>query len=527
MYSENVRQIQKNDDDLYARILSKLSSASVDEAAHIPLLCVCTFNLSERKWLKLIERLSALGINVRLIEIVKGVPINALFYLSNLDLIYVRTAEELEGYVPKDCCKPISCGALSVTNSSCSNNANLTTNCNSNTNMAKSANYIESLSEFNFKPIQDVAPIMDTYRQPEHDSIKYHSLSSSEYDDLIEAAAASSATPASCCSNNNGQKGEENNRGPQFGKMRDSGYKSELEAQPLNNKFSDENDYFCLNVNCAAKPTSQSLLKMQSRSRLPISVGSNLNLTLMDHQTDCSLFTASKSSHFCFPNSTYKAQSPSSLLHVSSRTANNNKNNNNSGGGRRHTPDFSNKKYEFERAKNSRRSLDSSLAQHSNRFFAVPIDLNLNDQQEQQHFHHQALPQNEFKLFSDLDLKRIELDSLLNDDTQQQHQTLNSEEGGNKLWTVILRHEARNFQEISVLPGMLVSIIKTFNELIYVRLVGFENSGLGLSQQYGILPKNCVADLNEVLILNRNSADAQFRTEVSKSQRKPQQITAL
>lgn len=45
---------------------------------------------------------------MRLIELAKGVPVVALFYLTCLDLIYVKTAEDIVGYVPRDCCRPVS-----------------------------------------------------------------------------------------------------------------------------------------------------------------------------------------------------------------------------------------------------------------------------------------------------------------------------------------------------------------------------------------------------------------------------------
>lgn len=54
------------------------------------------------------NRHNASGLNVRLIELSKGVPVVALFYLTCLDLIYVKTVEETLGYVPRDSCRPIS-----------------------------------------------------------------------------------------------------------------------------------------------------------------------------------------------------------------------------------------------------------------------------------------------------------------------------------------------------------------------------------------------------------------------------------
>lgn len=56
---------------------------------------------------------------MRLIELNKGMPVVALFYLTCLDLIYVKTVEDVIGYVPRDCCRPI-CKSLSLNQDSLS-----------------------------------------------------------------------------------------------------------------------------------------------------------------------------------------------------------------------------------------------------------------------------------------------------------------------------------------------------------------------------------------------------------------------
>ncbi len=546
MYNENLRQIQKNDSDLYEKILAKLSRSSIDAPAHVPLLCICTFNLNETRWIKLISRLSALGINVRLIEIVKGVPVNALFYLSNLDLIYVRTADELEGYVPKDCCKPISC-SINISSSNASsqdvsinntnNNNNTTTGLN--TTVAKSSNYTENMgggssSDFNFIPIQN----QFVKNNDDHDSIKYHSLSSSEYDDLIEPSEGDGQSNGNAASNIPAVNSSSQINYSMY-KTQDSGYRSEFESRQhqspskTNNQL-DRRNFSSSNENSSCLSSSNEtksggdykspklLLSLPSRSRLPISVSSNMNLTLMDPPV-----TTNNPGEY-FANHTYKSQ-PSPLRVYG-------------------TPSFSSSSAhssEFQRAKSSRRSLDSSVgvrhhsdqngssvvvANLASKFFAVPIDLNEEAKGQAQH----RCSTND-EQFSELDLKRIELDSLIGDNSSS-----GDTSGSSKLWTVILRHEARNFQEISVSPGMLVSIIRTFNEWIYVKLIGFENTNMDLSQQYvfGILPKSCVADLNEVILNSQqqqhnavaaaeyNAAKACFF--LNKNRRKSsQQITAL
>lgn len=93
---------------LYAKILDKLARSSVETPANVPLLCVHTFSRNDANWVQLSAKFNAAGLNVRLIELAKGVPVNAQFYLSNLDLIYLKTAEDLVGYVPRKCCRPVS-----------------------------------------------------------------------------------------------------------------------------------------------------------------------------------------------------------------------------------------------------------------------------------------------------------------------------------------------------------------------------------------------------------------------------------
>jgi hypothetical protein len=489
LYNENLRYIQKNEYELYSKILDRLSKSSMERPAHVPLLCVTTFSLNDSKWLKFCQRLSSLGINVRLIEIVKGVPVNALFYLSNLDLIYVRTADDLEGYLPKDCCKPIICCKIINQNDYISEQVG----CESAIKTSENSSV-----EFNFIPIQENV----NGDMTERDSIKYHSLSSSEYDELNEQHAQNQE--------------HESKEDYTLYKTRDSGYKSELESNNANTRLSlygkqqmnppvtETNDYFSLteqNYDTNKKLSPQKyLISTQSRSRLPISVSSNLNLTLVNPGVK---------QYEGFTNKTYVNQSP-----------------------KIGTPKLENRKSsEFQRAKNSRRSLDSSLTQshhfltaynnntnnnsQNNKFFAVPIDLT-----------------EDKKTFQDLDLRKIELDSL------SDYNTINTEiESGAKLWTVILRHEARNFQEISVLPGMLIHIIKQFNDWIYVKLIGYEKSNLEVAQQYGIIPRSCVADLNEKVYsqLNQNNNNSSLSSDYwnyqnsinNKSSFKPQQITAL
>ena len=45
--------------------------------------------------------------DIGLLEVGRGVPVNALFYIADFDLVCVRTADECEGCVPRDDLKPI------------------------------------------------------------------------------------------------------------------------------------------------------------------------------------------------------------------------------------------------------------------------------------------------------------------------------------------------------------------------------------------------------------------------------------
>lgn len=471
VFSENMKS---NEDLLYEHVLNKLAQASIDSPAHVPLLCVSTFSsnpsseqIKDSKWHSVLSRLSALGINVRLVDLlIKGVPVNALFYLSNLDLIYVRTADELEGYVPRECCRPISCCNCSSLPVIASNNIMSISSSKSLPPLVAATSHFND--QYNFVPI--------TNNNADNESIKYHSLSSSEYDDLIETSNSSAGCP----------------QPPSFKAVRDSGYKSEFEV----NQDTDN----CVKVvnNVPGTPSSSKKLeKMQSRSRIPVTIGegSNLNLTLID--------SASLS---------YKVGSPMPPPLPRPR--------------QNCTPNpliEPKRNAEFQRTKNTRRSLDSNLTNNNkNKFYAIPIDL---------------CEKHSSSDLSDLDLKKIELDSL--DIANDRAGVVNN---GMRLCRVVARHDARNFQELSVMPGMLVNVLKVFNDRIYVQLAGMEHSSLDMSQQYGILPRGCV-DLRFIDNMDDTKSDDKSSSSflinsinrikytsynaAAGNRRKSQQITAL
>lgn len=465
--------------DLNSKILDKLSKSSIENPANIPILCTESFNANDPKWVQLTNKFNLCGLNVRLIELQKGVPVNSIFYLSNLDLVYVKTADDLEGYVPRNCCRPIISG--------------------NELSMQKSQPKPKTL--VGFRPVKSIGSDTDTLntnsnnysdeKSAANDSIKYHSLSiESEYDDLVELKEENLPRPKSA--KNNYLAGYENNHtqfsvlNPDYSicKYRDSGYRSEIE----NNMTNFSSNYKILDESQdRVDKSSKCLISMQSRSRLPISIQNNLNLTLMDDN-------GLSENHDSFCNFNCKSEfCNKSNLRMSARQ-----------------PRY--KKNEFKR-NNIRRSLDSYLTTNQNdssriqSFYAVSIDLDENKHKSNE----LNIDSKDLMYYPDLDLNKIELDSLNELDKEQE-----------KIWTIILKHDARNFQEISVSPGMLVSVIRDFNDMIYVKLLGYENSCLNLSQQYGIIPKSCAVDLQEIICSSNRNLNARIEQNRRKSQ-----ITAL
>ncbi|CAF0740674.1 unnamed protein product [Brachionus calyciflorus] len=486
-------------DSLHSKIIEKLGKSSIETPANIPILCINSFNLNDPKWVQLKSKFSSCGLNVRLIELQKGVPVNAMFYLSNLDLIYVKTADDLEGYVPRDCCKPITC----------SNEIN--------------PKKITIPNKVGFRPLKSISSDTDTLntnsnnysdeKSNVNDSIKYHSLSiESEYDDLIESnnnnneeenmrpTKIKSNLPSYHFDNNNSNFSVLN---PDYSlcKYRDSGYRSEIENNITN--FSSNYKILDENFDNFDTKTSKCLLSMQSRSRLPISIKSNLNLTLMDDQN---FLPCDMQNDFCYDHKNSFLNQAN--FRMSARQ-----------------PRY--KKNEFKRS-NIRRSLDSYLTSQNDTgrlpaaFYAVSIDLD--DENKEKNL---EINSSDLMYYPDLDLNKIELDSL-NDISMQKSQQQD------KIWTIILKHDARNFQEISVSPGMLVLVIKEFNEMLYVKLIGYENSSLKLSQQYGMIPKNCAVDLQEIIYRSNKNLNMFDQQQIhnnnnnnNNNNRRKSQITAL
>ena len=147
----------------YFKIIQKLTQSSMCQPANVPILCTQSFNTTDSSWNYLSNQLCLKQSDFKLIILNKGEPVNAMFYVSDLDLIYVKTADDLEGFVPRSYCK------LFSTNE---NNFN---------------EYLKPVMiENSYNSSYNTNNGNKNYGSDHNESIKYHSLSSSEYDDLNE-----------------------------------------------------------------------------------------------------------------------------------------------------------------------------------------------------------------------------------------------------------------------------------------------------------------------------------------------------
>ncbi len=192
--------------------------------------------------------------NLKLLEVIPGMAVNALFYSTELDIIYAQTADEREGYVPRDHCKPV---VLTLD--------------------------AEEKSALN-----------------DNDSIKYHSLSSNtDYENL---GAVNSDN------NNNGGSSEVNPYAAIVGSgmvagefgfcpvkvtnsdtrdTRDSGYRSDVETNNAANDYEVAGSDVVMGHenSLVVKPfVANDLENMKSRSRVPISISNSSDLTVMNEK---------------------------------------------------------------------------------------------------------------------------------------------------------------------------------------------------------------------------------------------------
>ena len=183
------------------------------------------------------------------------------------------------------------------------------------------------------------------------------------------------------------------------------------------------------------------------------------------------------------------------------------------------------KNNQFERNK-IRRSLDSNLTSNNyntNKFHAVDIDLN---EEAPNYFKTLDLfkKKESQPLFPDLDVNKIELDSIR--EAREGVDTQSFKRNGStvkKLWTVILKHEAKTPQEISVKPGMTVFVIRQYKSWLYIKLFEIEFFKSN-QQQYGYIPRSCAVDMQDIIQKSSQNEVVNLRTQFNN---RKSQITAL
>jgi hypothetical protein len=414
-YHHDIIQDEFND-DLNLIILNKLAKCSRESPGNVPLLCAKTFSKGDFEWKTLKNRLSLDNnkkIQNYLIEIVKGMPVNAQFYITDYDLIFIKTADEQQGYVPRIFLRAI-----------------------------------KNIYDNNENNVQD------------NDSIKYHSLSLSPSDKVnyehLDNQIDNNQNEYSCLSPSS----------------------TNIDSKSLN----DYQDLATISNDSIEEVENQiDLVNLKKGSRLPISIKSSLNLSLMDK----------------------KLETPTTGAAI-----------------RRGEDHFEVKSCEFGRIK-ARRSLDLNAIRtnsysNNNEFTIVPI--NFEDDLK--------VEESTLNLFPDLDVRQIELDSMRDKPENKLTNAIayktNTGKQVNKVWTVILSYKASSFQAIDVVPGMLVFVITEYDKWLYVKVIDHEkeDSNTLIKQQTkcGIIPRSCAVDLEDLkkdfIKMNRN-------------QRRKSQITAI
>ena len=351
--------------------------------------------------------------------------------------------------------------------------------------------FIDPIKEVDIVPV----PIVHSLNKPSRDSIVYDIKSDCnlKHDSTTETA-----------------KNESKNSLPSASKYtRDSGYRSDLDnitqislPQTTVNKPNDSavKEVSPLSVNTR-------LQDLKSRSRLPISIRSSFNLTLMKNnqlkEIQNKPLNDENSSPIGFNNFTYNSPSNNCTKKAS----------------RFLSPKPSKKSDKV----HLRRSLDSSITA-TDRIYTVPIDLEENKTQvnfKRSDYLKDKADARSSLAFKDLDVKKIELDSInQTPETNGNQFLLKKVKNQRKIWTVILKHEANSIQEINVTPGMLVLVIRETDNWLYVKLTGSETSHN--AQQYGYVPRSCAVDLHQ--IIQRNQEEL---SNCERSNNRRSQITAL
>lgn len=528
--TNNDHRINERDNYFYFKIIQRLKRCSIESPANIPILTIHSFKSNMPKWIYLTQQFISFHKNdMRLIDLDHGVPVNALFYSTDFDLIYVRTAEEIEGYVPRDNCKPI------VASEEKANNGGK--NCVNNDHDINSGNLIQSCYAAlpgNFENYKE----NDMNCSGEDGSIKYHSLSiGTDYENVQNDDENPYSNIPIESETNSREKIDQNfdylcakthdlvkNLNSDTRDTRDSGYRSDAEnANQFSNNLLD-NDYentvdYVIDNLAAESHVGKCLENMQSRSRLPISVSSNLNLTVMNDRVGKRLENTIENDDFkaslgSYNNPIYKSPSPVISNSEQSLMSSLNKK----------TPSLETSA--FQRSK-IRRSLDSNLLLDSQKTTFQSVEINIDETSTNYNrtlhlFKQKENSQAQRQPYPDLDVNKIELDSMT-DNCQVPINIINKVK---KLWTVVLEHKANACQEISVMPGMLVIVVKQYKNWLYIKLVESDNLGTAKNsapQMYGFIPRYCAVDLQEIIAKSNLSQMANvpnFKTRRS-------QITAL
>jgi hypothetical protein len=674
MNTASYNSLKNYENYFYFQVLEKLKKSTLSTPANVPVLCVENFNSNDNRWPELSYRLKLVGSSLKLIEITKFVPINALFYLSELDLIYVRAADEIEGYMPRGCCKPIpsTMGKLSLArleaNLRGDGNESSSSLSNKNNQLPNDDGLVEDANDSPSPPEGDLHASSkhrideENKRQEDDMSIKYHSLSvvEPEYDDIVieenqysnlifkpsEIAAAVVAVASTSLTTNNKKnvidssgstksfvdcvtyqlrpsisrpieieqkrevvdvsaviyqhnqhsersianesptydvwpnevlKTDEKNKISSSNPIRRSSESltrrssftqaNEESNRAMSNSMGlNGNEYADIERLCALaskKPPApppplssapgidindKSLQSMQSRSRLPISVRSSLNLNLgnedggeLEERSNFSFLKESQKSHVKIGNETCvppplplppHPQPQPQLTSSLSGYFNNNYTYRNSLKStdesqrrlsvNRLVPagaNFYRKLNEFEKP-NMRRSLDSNLITNGIERKLYPVSIEMDDRKStyarNSKYHlmsHMDTAANMEPaanvLYPDLDISKIEQDSLKDtnpyeifDERRRVSNITNQNilnKPCNKIWTIIHKHEAQSMQELNVIPGMLVSVVRQYEKWLYVKLIGYENLSIKPIQQYGYIPRNCAVNLREII----------------------------
>lgn len=539
------------ENQLYFRILQRLASTSLAKPENIPLLCIKSFRPTDYEWAQLVARLGMTSRDdIQLIELGQGLPVNAMHYLPCLDLVYVKTADDLIGYLPRTHCKAIASSTQSTKDDQLRPSSSL---------LPRSYHQAAPAPQPSHRLTFHV-PKTSYSETDKKELVEYHSLSSfeflgdnkqlvpppdsdkffkpiSEEQSITERQSSQDQMPSRV---SDSSLSNESFTYEPTGNNRDSRQsKSNVNLKLVSDDYEDCADLAIDDDAVSPKQLERCLSGLQSRSRLPISLRSNLNLTLMDNSNKTPAGVVDKTPRDDRIDRLAGIQHNESYLNlISSR---------NLRADHRDKLSATKKTTNFEREKYVRRSLDSSLM--SNKLFAIPIEFeddhnhrhkldqpnnkSMAEQQSNSKFRYNFMKQlDHFKQknaikytdstesiaqqatttnpagpvpYPELDIGKIELDSIKDTSIVQYLSNKETESfptpdrGPERLWTVILQYTAQNPREMSVRPGFVILVIKENQEWLYVKLVEGDHNQQQQQQQYGFIPRNCAINFQELM----------------------------